>query len=163
MGDLISQLQAQTAGNALGLFLVTYLVSFVSGFVPIINCEAYLISVSALSPLAFALPLTLAAATGQMSAKALLYLSGRGVMRLPLGRYRTQVEAARVRFERRRGRAGIFLFASAATGFPPFYFVAVLAGMLRLGFTGFLIAGVLGRFVRFGLVVLAPQLVRLWS
>jgi membrane protein YqaA with SNARE-associated domain len=163
MADLISHLQAQTTGNPAGLFLVTYLVSFVSGFVPIVNCETYLVSVSALSPLAFALPLTLAAVLGQMSAKALLYLSGRGLMHLPLGRYRAKLEAAHARFERRRGRAGVFLFASAASGFPPFYVVAVLAGTLRLGFTGFLIAGTLGRFVRFGLVVIVPQLVRYWA
>jgi membrane protein YqaA with SNARE-associated domain len=163
MGDLISQLQAHTAGNPLALFLVTYLVSLVSGFVPVINCEAYLVSVSAISPTTFALPVTLAAVAGQMTAKVVLYLSGRGVMRLPLGRYRAKLEAAHARFDRRRGRSGVFLFASAATGFPPFYVVAVLAGMLRLGFMGFLIAGSLGRFVRFGLVVIAPLIVRHWA
>jgi membrane protein YqaA with SNARE-associated domain len=163
MGHLITQLQAQAAGNPLGLFLVSYLVCLVSGFVPAINCEAYLVSVSAISPLSFALPLTLAAALGQMSAKVLLYLGGSGAMRLPLGRYRAKLDAVHARFEHRRSRAGIFLFGSAATGFPPFYVVAVLAGMLRLSFTTFVIAGTLGRFVRFGVVVLVPQLVRHWS
>jgi membrane protein YqaA with SNARE-associated domain len=163
MSHLIAQLQAQAAGNPLGLFFVTYVVSFVSGFVPAINCEAYLISVSAISPLSFALPVALAATLGQMSAKVLLYLSGRGVMRLPLGRYRAKLEAVQARFEHRRSRASVFLFGSAATGFPPFYVVAVLAGMLRLRFSIFLIAGTLGRFVRFGVVVVVPQLVRHWS
>ena len=163
MGHLIAELQAQAAGNPLGLFFVTYIVSFVSGFVPAINCEAYLISVSVISPLPFALPLAVAATLGQMSAKVLLYLSGRGIMRLPLGRYRAKLDAVHARFEHRRSRAGVFLFGSAATGFPPFYVVAVLAGMLRLRFTTFLIAGTLGRFVRFGVVVIVPQLVRHWS
>jgi membrane protein YqaA with SNARE-associated domain len=163
MGDLISQLQAHTAGNPFGVFLVTYVVALVSGFLPLINCEAYLVSVSALSPLAFVFPLTLAAALGQMSAKVVLYLSGRGVMHLPLGRYRAKLDAVHARFEHRRSRASLFLFGSAATGFPPFYVVAVLAGMLRLSFTSFVIAGTLGRFVRFGVVVIVPQLVRHWS
>jgi len=163
MGQLVSQLQAHTAGNPLGVFLVTYVVALVSGFLPFVNCEAYLISVSVLSPPALVLPLTLAAALGQMTAKVLLYLSGRGVMHLPLGRYRAKLDAARVRFEQRRSRTSMFLFASAASGFPPFYVVAVLAGMLRLSFASFAIAGTLGRFVRFGVVVIVPQLVRYWS
>jgi membrane protein YqaA with SNARE-associated domain len=35
----------------------------------------------------------------------------------------------------------VLLFASAATGFPPFYAVSVLAGVLRLALGGFVIAG----------------------
>jgi membrane protein YqaA with SNARE-associated domain len=163
MGDLISQLQAQTAGHPLGLLAAVYAICFVSGFVPIVNCEAVLVSVSAVSPLSFSLPLTLAAVAGQMSAKVLLYLSGRGVMRLPLGRYQAKLDVVRARFERRRGSTGVFLFASAASGVPPFYVVSVLAGMVRLPLPSFLILGSLGRFVRFGVVVIAPQLVRLWS
>jgi membrane protein YqaA with SNARE-associated domain len=163
MGDLITQLQAQTAGNPLALCLVTFLVCFISGFVPLVNSEAYLISVSALSPLSVAFPLTLSAALGQMTAKVMLYFGGRGVMRLPLGRYQEKVAAARERFERRQGRTGVFLFASAATGFPPFYAVSVLAGALRLPLGSFVVAGLLGRFVRFGTVTLLPQLARHWS
>ena len=162
MNELLSEIQAQAAGDPLRLCIVTYLVCFVSGLVPLVHSEAYLVSVSAVSPFGAILPLTLAAALGQMTAKVMLYFGGRGVVRLPLGRHRQRVDAAQARFEQRRGSTRAFLFVSAFTGLPPFLAVSVLAGMLRLALRDFVVAGLLGRFLRFGVATLLPQIVRHW-
>ena len=162
MAEWLRTLHAEAVLTPLGLYLATYAVCFVSGFVPLVNSEAYLLSVSAISSPASALPLTLAATLGQMTAKTLLYCSGRGLMRLPAGRYRARVDSTRARLDSNRGRAGAFMFVSAFAGLPPFYVVSLAAGALRLRFSHFLAAGVSGRFLRFGLLVLLPQAVRLW-
>lgn len=163
MPDWLSNLQAEAMVTPLGLYLLTYVVCFVSGFVPLVNTEAYLLGVSALSRPTSALPLTLAAALGQMTAKTLLYCSGRGLMHLPVGRYQARVESTRALLDSHRGGTSAFLFASAFSGFPPFYVVSLAAGTLRLRFAQFFAAGLAGRFLRFGLLVLLPQAVRLWS
>jgi membrane protein YqaA with SNARE-associated domain len=163
MLEWLKNLQAEAALTPLGLYLVTYLVCFVSGLVPLVNTEAYLLSVSAISRPASALPLTLAAALGQMTAKTLIYCSGRGLLRLPTGRYRARIDSTQARLDANRGHAGAFMFVSAFAGLPPFYLVSFVAGTLRLRAAYFVVAGLLGRFLRFGLLVLLPQLVRLWA
>ncbi len=163
MPDWLSNLHAEAVMTPLGLFFATYLVCFVSGFVPLVNTEAYLVAVSALSSPATAFPLTVAATLGQMTAKALIYCSGRGLVRVPGGRYAARIDATRALLEAHRGRAGAFTFVSAFTGLPPFYVVSFVAGTLKQRFAHFLVAGLVGRFLRFGLVVLLPQAVRLWA
>jgi membrane protein YqaA with SNARE-associated domain len=166
MPEWLAQLHAQVAATPLGLVLVSFVVCFVSGFLPLVNAEAYLLSVSALSPARLGVPLTVAGACGQMTAKALLYLSGRGILRLPLGRHgdkvKAKMEQAQARLEAHRGHTGTVLFASAFLGLPPFYFVSILAGTLRISFGLFFGAGLLGRILRFGIFVLLPQIARRW-
>ena len=162
MPEWLSQLQAEAVTRPLQLYSLTYVVCLVSGFVPLVNTEAYLLAASALSRPASALPLTLAAAVGQMTAKTLLYLSGRGLMHLPMERYQARVEKTRALLDAHRGGTGAFMFASAFSGWPPFYLVSLAAGTLRQRFSLFFAAGLAGRFLRFGLLVLLPQAVRLW-
>jgi membrane protein YqaA with SNARE-associated domain len=164
MPDWLSRFHADAAATPLGLYVATYVVCLLSGFVPLVNTEAYLLSVSAFASFRTAVPLTAAAALGQMTAKALMYLAGRGVLHLPLvGRHEDKMAAARAKLDAHRGRTGAFVFGSAFSGFPPFYVVSVLAGTLRLHFGGFFAAGVSGRFLRFGLCVLLPHGVRALS
>ena len=49
--------------------------------------------------------------------------------------------------------AGGLVFLSAASGFPPFAIVAVLAGQLRMSLTLFFVLGLLGRWLRFAAVL----------
>jgi membrane protein YqaA with SNARE-associated domain len=105
-------------------------------------------------------PLTAAATLGQMSAKCLLYLAGRGVLRLPLERHETRLAAVRQRLERHVGRTGALMFVSAFSGFPPFYLVSIVAGTLRVRFGAFFAAGLGGRCLRFAVCVIVPQAVR---
>jgi membrane protein YqaA with SNARE-associated domain len=161
MPEWLQAIQNDILARPFGLYLATYFVCFVSGFVPLVNTEVYLLSVSTLGGLPVALPLTLSAALGQMTAKSLLYLAGRGVLRIPLGRYEPKLQAARVALEAHRQRTWAFLFTSALGGLPPFYVISVLAGSLRVGFPTFFSAGLAGRFLRFGLCVIVPLVFRL--
>ena len=166
MPEWLASLHSQAAATPLGLIWVSFVVCFVSGFLPLVNAEAYLLSVSALSPPHVAVPLTLAGALGQMLAKALLYLSGRGILRLPLGRHgdtvKRKMEQTRAKIERHRAHAGSLMFVSAFVGLPPFYFVSILAGTLRLPFGLFFGVGLVGRILRFGVFVFLPQGARMW-
>lgn len=49
------------------------------------------------------------------------------------------------------------LFASAFTGFPPFYLTSIASGAVRLPFSRFLVIGFAGRLLRFGALVMVPQ------
>ncbi len=60
--------------TALHVCLTTLAAAFVSGFVPILNIEAYLIGAAALLPDCPALLVVVPATIGQMAAKAILYL-----------------------------------------------------------------------------------------
>jgi len=104
-------------------------------------------------------PVVLGMTIGQMIGKVLIYLAGRGAIRMPLREsYKERLAAARERLERSRLGTVPFLFVSASTGWPPFYVVSILAGVLRLGFWGFFVPGLLGRFVRFAVIAAFPQL-----
>ena len=97
------------------IYVASFVVSFVSGFLPLINTEAYLLSVAALSE-APALPVIALATLGQMAAKFLFYLGGRGLLRLPSARRHETLDKLRERLERRRGSRNLLIFL-----FPSFY------------------------------------------
>lgn len=124
-----------------------------------LNAEIYLIAASATSGPAALGPLILAATAGQMVAKSVMYLAGRGVLALPIGRYRERLELAGQRLEGSRLGAAPFVGLSGFSGIPPFYLTSILAGVLRLPFfLVFFAPGAGGRLLRFGLVAGFPQL-----
>ncbi len=137
--------------------LATFATSFLSGFVPLVNVEAYLVGAAALLPACPPLVVILPTTLGQMSAKALLYLAGRGVLGLRLHE-RERVLALARRLEGRRGSSLALVFASALWGVPPFYVVSVAAGVMRLRAADFLLAGLAGRLLRFAAVFALPRL-----
>ena len=139
--------------TAFEVWIATLGTAFLSGFVPVVNIETYLVAATALMPGAPAL--AAAAALGQMAAKTLLFLGGRGVVNVPS----RQLERARdiaARFAARGRSAPALVFTSALTGLPPFYVVSVAAGMGGLRAGPFVVAGLAGRFLRFGAVFAAP-------
>lgn len=140
-----------------GIYLTTFLFSLVGGVVPFLNVEAYLLSLSALSPQTAVAPVALAAAMGQMAAKSLLYLTGRGLLRLPLGGKRDRIGEAAARLSNAECGAMSLVLVSAITGIPPFYAVSVAAGFLRLRFGRFLALGCCGRLLRFAAVLILPR------
>ncbi len=143
-----------------GIHLTTFIVCLISGFIPVVNAELYLVAVSALSSKSAAIYLVFISSSSQMIAKAIMYLTGRGSLKLPFKRRNGKLEEVRKKFANWENRTYLFIFISASTGFPPFYFVSILAGMLKLNFKIFLVFGFLGRFVRFSLIVLFPQLLK---
>ncbi len=141
------------------LLAATFVYCVGSGFIPVLNAEAYLIAVAATSDRAVFLGVATAATVGQMVAKSVMYLVGRGVVELPLGRYRDRLETAGEKLEKSRLGTELFIFVSALVGFPPFYLISVVCGTLKIPFWIFLLSGTAGRLIRFALVLYSPQLI----
>jgi len=142
------------------LVLGTYFYCVGSGFIPVMNAEIYLLTVSAVSSPAAVVPLILAAGLGQMTAKSAMYLAGRGVLSLPWGKHQERLDATSRKLSNSRLGPGGFIFVSGSVGLPPFYIVSILAGTLRIPFAVFFIPGSLGRLVRFAVFVIFPQLAK---
>ena len=142
-----------------GTHLTTLVVSLVSGLVPFINIETYLVAVAALTPAA-GWPVVLITTLGQMVAKVVLYQAGRYGLRPLAGRFPGKLQRAEDALRRHRAGPDAVILLSAVTGFPPFYGVSVVAGVLRLSLPRFLLIATPARLLRFALVFFAPRLVR---
>lgn len=142
--------------------------SVASALLPLINIEAILaVTISQQDDHAFALVAT--ATFGQMIGKTLWYWGAVEVERAPWVRRQLEkpkAQATMARWhERAEGRpwfTGGLLFVSAFTGFPPYAITAVLAGTLRVNFWIFLLTGLLGRGLRFWLVVAGASTFLSW-
>ena len=144
-----------------GLFVSTFLVCFASGFVPLVNAEVYLVSISAASPPAMVTSLIVASTLGQMASKIVVYFAGRGVLKLPLSpHYERKLAEVRERMEKHRAREGVLIFTSAVAGIPPFYVVSIIAGLLKFDVVRFFSLGCVGRLIRFAALVAFPQLAK---
>lgn len=137
-------------------YAVSVVVSLVSGLVPLVNIEAYLVSVALFAPQA-GWPVVLIATLGQMAAKYVLYVSGRDGLRPRAARYGPRLERAGTQL--REHRLGTFsvVAMSALLGVPPFYAVSVMAGVLRLPLPRFMLVAGLCRVVRFAVVFYSPR------
>lgn len=143
-----------------GLYLSTFLVCLLSGLLPVINVEVFLLLVSSLSPKFLLFPLLLLSTLGQMTAKSVLYLVGWGVLRIPVRKSEGKMERVKKSFEKWKSRRDLLIFLSASTGIPPFYLVSILAGVMKLNFLRFLLFGSLGRLTRFSLTLWLPQWIK---
>ncbi len=144
-----------------GLPTATFIYCFVSGLVPVVNAEAFLVIISsALLTRSQLLLITTLATAGQMTAKCTMYIVARTSFRRPPKKYEEKFNRTREKLDHWRYGVGLFFFASASTGFPPFYVVSILAGMMKFNFVTFLLFGLAGRFVRFGVALLFPQLLK---
>lgn len=136
------------------------LIGFASALVPLINIEAYLGVRASLASVDSLWLLSLVAAVGQILGKLVWYYIGASA--LSWGWVRRRVEKpknlARLELWRRRTHdrpvlAAALVWVSAFTGFPPFAVLAVLAGQLRMSLTLFVVVGLLGRWLRFAVVL----------
>jgi membrane protein YqaA with SNARE-associated domain len=143
-----------------GLVTATLLVSLVSGLFPPVNTEVFLLAVAAIAKPAALPAVLLAAALGQMAGKTAYYLAGRGFVRLPLGRYQATFDEWSVRLGRSKRGVDLVMFSSASWGVPPFFVVPYLAGLFKLSFLRFLLWGLVGRLLRFAVVMLLPALLK---
>ena len=146
--------------TTLGLYGGTAVICFISGLLPIINAELFLVGLSAWavdSPgqLPF---VALAAAIGQMGANCIIYYIGLGLFELPRGRWKAKIERARVRVEKWQKRPYLVLAVAASVGLPPRVLVALAGGALKISFRGFAVIGVAGRYARFLFCVILPWL-----
>ena len=139
-----------------GWYLGTFAYACLSGAIPVLNCEVFLLILAVKAPREMLFPLIITTTVGQMVAKSLLYWAGRGVLKLPKG---GRVENVLATLGCNIGggwRAAAFVFVSAVIGVPPFYAMSVACGAMRWSFGLFLLFGSLGRLVRFSFVLLVP-------
>jgi membrane protein YqaA with SNARE-associated domain len=155
------KLDANSLINTWGLPTATFVYCFASGLLPFVNAEAFLVIISsALLSKSQLLMVTALAALGQMAAKCTMYFVARTSFKRPPQKYEAKLARARTKLDQWRYGVGFFIFASSSTGFPPFYVVSIMAGMLKLNFVTFLVFGLTGRFIRFGITLLFPQLLK---
>ncbi|MGH7554103.1 MAG: hypothetical protein ACREMQ_13870 [Longimicrobiales bacterium] len=138
---------------------LTFFGCLVSSVLPIVNAELLLLSMAAIAAPDLAVPLIVLATLGQMIGKTLLFLAGRGAVHLP-GRWGEKVEDVRARLGSGHRIGGSVLFVSAAVGLPPFFVVSLASGIIGMGLRQFLGLGLSGRLLRFGAIVLFPQIVK---
>lgn len=141
------------------VYLSIFGASIASALLPLINIEAIL-AVTISQQQDHAVALVVAATIGQMLGKVLWYWGAVEVERAPWVRRQLDKPKAKASLERWHARAegrpwftAGLLFVSAFTGFPPYAVTAVLAGTLRVNFWTFLATGLLGRGLRFWVVV----------
>jgi membrane protein YqaA with SNARE-associated domain len=143
---------------AFGAYATVFALAYVSALVPLVNAEVLVLTYVALAGPGPAGALTIAAiaAVGQMLGKCTLYAAGRGAAKIPLARQQRAIERWGERFSRTPRAVLLFVLGSAFSGFPPFYAVSVLAGTFRVNLVAFFLAGLVGRFLRFGVLALFP-------
>jgi len=136
----------------LELVASVFLGSIASGAIPFINAEAIVLAAVLASP-ADAYAFAAASTLGQMLAKVVLYGLARWLPdRLP-ERAKKRLDEASERVKNARQGGSTLVFVSALTGLPPFYLVSLAAGVIKMSLVGMVVAGTLGRLIRF--VILA--------
>ena len=146
------------------LLVSTFFYSAGAAVAAFMALEAYL-AVAAADQTYPSFVLAAVAAVGQVTGKLLWYWAGAGTTRLPWLRSKLEsprIEAAMTRWRgRTEGRpvyTGLVLLASAFAGLPPFMVMSVVAGVLRVRMWLFVGTGLVGRFLRFWIVLEAADL-----
>jgi membrane protein YqaA with SNARE-associated domain len=141
---------------ALGIYAGTLVVGVLSGLVPVINGEVFLVAVVLLTGEVWpAIALALLVAVGQMIAKVMLWKMAASASEAGKDtRFGKKIAQARAKIEKWRDKPLAVTFISALTGLPPFYIVTLIAAALGVRFRTFLILGIIGRVVRFVVIAL---------
>jgi len=142
-----------------GVYAGSFVVGFVSGLVPFINAELYLVAVSPLVSRNKLVPIAVLTAAGQMVAKTIIFYAGRGVFSINMRKIEKKLETVQAKFQAWENKVDALILLSAVVGMPPFYIVSFVAGALKLHYIRFLAAGLVGRGIRFAAIVYFPQLV----
>lgn len=158
---------------------VTLGVAFGSAIVPVLSIEVFVIGLATSEERIPWLVIGAVVAVGQVAGKLLYYLAARGSIRLPsvlhnrlhrpraasprrerwrqrTKRVRMWLEALRERCHRHPHWMTCTYGVSSVIGLPPFMATTVLAGLVRMRMSMFVVAGLLGRFVRFSVLAAAP-------
>jgi membrane protein YqaA with SNARE-associated domain len=143
------------------LFLGTFIVCFVSGVIPVVNAELFLLAlVPFLKTPYLEHSAVISATLGQMLSKVIIFgicLKGMDNPWIQKKAPKKQVHKWHNRLEKLGWKAHIVSFMSAFVGFPPYFVLTVVLGFLRTSWTWFLITGFLGRGLRFAILVYFPK------
>jgi membrane protein YqaA with SNARE-associated domain len=140
------------------LCALVLVVACVSSLLPVSPVEALLVGLSAIVPTPLLLPVALLATVGHMAAKTLVYLGSRSAAPVIPARHAAALRRVRALLLRRRRVQFLTVLVSAIAGVPPFYLVTVCCGMLRLPLLDYLVAGAIGRGLRFAALAVMPRL-----
>lgn len=140
------------------LLLGTFFYCVGSALVPVLNAEVYLAATAASGSSAFLLALL--GASGQMVGKIFWYYAGAGGTKIPAiaramakPKWQARLHKWQARILDRPVKTVGLLFVSAFVGFPPFAVISVLAGILEIRLWVFMVTGVVGRFLRFYIIL----------
>jgi membrane protein YqaA with SNARE-associated domain len=146
--------------SALEDLLAVLGVGVLSALLPLVNIEAYLGVRGAVADVDRLWLLGFVAALGQMVGKVVWYYLGASALSWGWVRRKVETPKAQARLETWRRRtherpvvAGGLVLLSAFSGLPPFAVVAVVAGQLRMQLVLFFTLGLVGRWLRFALVL----------
>jgi membrane protein YqaA with SNARE-associated domain len=141
----------------IGIYGAAFVIGLISSAVPIVSAEVFLATyVAYAGGLGLAIVLALLVSVGQIVMKVPMYEAARGATRLAHPAPNGRLARAKARIERWKDKPFALTFVSAATGVPPFYFLALVAGILEMRFRTFLGVGLAGRVVRFvGIALIA--------
>jgi membrane protein YqaA with SNARE-associated domain len=148
-----------------GPYLATFIFSFLSAVIPVLNLEFYLATVSAVAPnsLMYLTLILFIATFSHMIGKGLLYGAGRGIVKISWKNKKfstKQIKELQLKMKQSPAKNSVFLFFSGITGLPPFYLVTIIAGTLKINFWNFFICGFAGRLIRLAFVLALPQLIK---
>ena len=137
-----------------------FVLTVASAVMPWVNAELVLLSftTTASSPGMIAAFVVVATA-GQMTGKMALYAAGHRGARAPSERMARILGTWQPRCEANPWRADWLVLVSSTIGVPPFIATSLLAGALRMRITRFVVAGSIGRLIRFGALALASDLI----
>ena len=137
-----------------------FVLTVASAVMPWVNAEIVLLSftTAASSPGTMAAFVVVATA-GQMTGKMALYAAGYRGSRAPSERMARILGAWRPRCEANPWRADWLVLVSSTIGVPPFIVTSLLAGALRMRIARFVVAGSIGRLIRFSMLTVVGDLV----
>ena len=133
----------------IALLLSLFGMSVASGLVPVVNAEVLVVGAAVAAPSGYLIPVVAVSTLGQMVAKVALYACARWIPeRLP-ARARARLDRAADKAGRLKQSGYALVLVSAIVGLPPFYAITLAAGAMKMKLAGFVVAGTLGRVVRF--------------
>ena len=147
------------------LLLTTFLVGLGSALLPFINIEIYLAGVAGADGAGGldgwrAVAISSVAAVGQTIGKIVWFEVAKRGMTSAWAQRRLSKPKTRASYEKWSGRmqgrpwyAGVIIFVSASAGVPPLLAMAVVAGALRMPLAVFVPTVLLGRALRFYLIL----------
>lgn len=147
------------------LLLGTFLFSVASALVPVLNVEIYLAALPNVEERAF--EFAVVAGTGQTLGKIIWFYAGIHSMKVSWLKRKMETEKWQASYQKWHQRivgrpvlAGTITFVSAFSGFPPLAIIAVLAGSLRMNLPLFIGTTLVGRILRFWLVLEGAEWVK---
>ncbi|GAA1624733.1 VTT domain-containing protein [Georgenia ruanii] len=149
----------------MAVLLSAFLYCLLAAVAVVLPAEAYLVGAALLSDVP-ALALAFAGAAGQVAGKMAYYLMGRGLLDVTRlrrggrteGRWAARMTAVEQWCRRHTWGTSAVTAVSAFAGVPPYAVVSVLAGTVGMRWWLFVVVSLVGRFLRFWLLVLSPEL-----